>query len=483
MASEGLSTLRSLSQSVSSEQVTAQRRSVQNSDDIDHYRFFLPCHYFDYAAGTSTGGYVPDYTRFFMKLTLFRLISIMLSRFRMSVDDCISEYEALGQDVFGHPRPFAKAGFLWSKYSYRALESAIEKVTRKHSKTSEFDVHYPLDEDVCKWYDSSGHIHSVNAYVVFLSIVLAIANYTGADAPYLFRTYDTEAPPSRIGSRDQTNYGQASNLPISRVARATSAAPGYFREIEIPGGNVQDVKKFMDGGFGSNNPSYDAYRDIVHKHGGMHSSCMGPFVSIGTGHSRLEMFSNKSGNPRRALTNLKSATKLPSRSFKAHVKMQDMSEYDGRKVFPYYRFDGGEILGKIPMDAWEGDKFKWLKPKRNLHPAGYKTLAQIKDATAIYLQDRHIRDEIKKCAEDLVYRRRLRTRDCSKWDRYASFSYYTCDETGCQTPRMSTADAFKEHLRSSHSYAVSNKLMNDKLERCRRVNWVYRHQDTNLLGD
>lgn len=45
---------------------------------------YLPAHYFDYVGGTSTGG----------------LISIMLGRLRMSVDDCMREYETLSETIF-----------------------------------------------------------------------------------------------------------------------------------------------------------------------------------------------------------------------------------------------------------------------------------------------------------------------------------------------------------------------------------------------
>ncbi|KAF8537718.1 hypothetical protein BDD12DRAFT_717299, partial [Trichophaea hybrida] len=48
----------------------------------------LPCHYFDYVFGSSTGG----------------LSAIMLGRLRMSVDDCLTEYNTLGSQVFGKPR-------------------------------------------------------------------------------------------------------------------------------------------------------------------------------------------------------------------------------------------------------------------------------------------------------------------------------------------------------------------------------------------
>ncbi|OCK74100.1 hypothetical protein K432DRAFT_247363, partial [Lepidopterella palustris CBS 459.81] len=51
---------------------------------------YLPCHYFDYIGGTSTGGQV----------LLSGILSIMLGRLRMSVDDAIEAYEKFAEDIF-----------------------------------------------------------------------------------------------------------------------------------------------------------------------------------------------------------------------------------------------------------------------------------------------------------------------------------------------------------------------------------------------
>ncbi|KAF8853923.1 FabD/lysophospholipase-like protein, partial [Acephala macrosclerotiorum] len=45
---------------------------------------FLPCHYFDYIGGTSTGG----------------LNAIMLGRLRMSVEECLDQYPRMAENVF-----------------------------------------------------------------------------------------------------------------------------------------------------------------------------------------------------------------------------------------------------------------------------------------------------------------------------------------------------------------------------------------------
>lgn len=103
---------------------------------------FLPCHYFDYMAGTSTGG----------------LISIMLGRLRMNVDDCIEEYETLGGKVFGksrwlHIRSIPPFWLPREKYNHKTLESVIQSlVDRRIPKIGRFPGGkiFAFDENRCR---------------------------------------------------------------------------------------------------------------------------------------------------------------------------------------------------------------------------------------------------------------------------------------------------------------------------------------------
>jgi len=75
----------------------------------------------------------------------------MLSRFRMTVNDCITEYKKLGGKVFAHPRPLAKGGVLWHKFSAANLHNAIQEVTNRHCFHEKgFGAKFPSDPDFCR---------------------------------------------------------------------------------------------------------------------------------------------------------------------------------------------------------------------------------------------------------------------------------------------------------------------------------------------
>ena len=97
-----------------------------------------PCDVFDLIVGTSTGG----------------LIAIMLGRLHMTIDECIEQYEILGQKVFGktqwagHTGKFAKGMLNKPFYDIDALQAAIKTVLNMHG----IDLQEDFKEDVplCK---------------------------------------------------------------------------------------------------------------------------------------------------------------------------------------------------------------------------------------------------------------------------------------------------------------------------------------------
>lgn len=265
-------------------------------------------------------------------------------------------------------------------------------------------------------------------------------------------------------------------LTIWEVARATSAAPGYFPPIRIKTGHGSEVITFKDGGFGSNNPSEEAYQDILDKHGG--SMHMGPFISIGTGITPLDMFGKRSDNLSTFIANIKTTIKLPSRTLRAHGNMVRHANRDNEERFPYFRFDGGHDLGEVDLGEWETHRLTRVTGKDK--SSGRKTLKKIETAVAVYLHDREVQKDLMECAKLLVNRRRLRARDASNWDRYASYSHYECDLKGCQKRLVNTAHDFKEHLRRDHKFRLVDPVIDKKILECRRVRWLYRSNDTTL---
>lgn len=86
----------------------------QNFDEDE----LLPCHYFDYMYGTSTGG----------------LISVMLARLRMTVPQCLEIYRRVGHELFGHRRNVLP---LATKYHHKPLEKAVQEIVAQYCKQHE----------------------------------------------------------------------------------------------------------------------------------------------------------------------------------------------------------------------------------------------------------------------------------------------------------------------------------------------------------
>ena len=115
---------------------------------------YLPAHYFDYLAGTSTGGSVNCLSFIISLLTVPRLIAIMLGRLHMTVDECLATYEKSAERVFGHPRRFHIRKPPWiprDKYNHEPLERVIKEiVTQRNPSGSGSTPFRQPNESMCR---------------------------------------------------------------------------------------------------------------------------------------------------------------------------------------------------------------------------------------------------------------------------------------------------------------------------------------------
>ncbi|KAL9127322.1 MAG: hypothetical protein Q9217_003784 [Psora testacea] len=466
---------------------------------------WLPCHYFDYMAGTSTGG----------------LISIMLGRLRMNIDDCITEYENLGDRVFARSRLFHLRSPLWlprEKYNHKVLEEVVQGVVNDRvPKVGTFPggKTFAFDENRCR------------------VVVVAYQQQTNkqVEDPYLFRTYKNLRKGATAKERlVDRNPGPAHDIPIWQVARATSAAPTYFKEVKIEG------RLYLDGGFGANNPCVEIYEE-VRKMNNNHERCAGIIISIGTGKNNESRFPKHEGfkdylkaGLGKFLSYENFARKWASDSEEAHKDMIK-AWINTKQTFKYHRFNVEQGLDCMKLDEWrtrgslrvgigrcigkmracwpKGRKGSmtanaapntektyehvfakhhardssdravgqtapavcvipdcnpripaWFQPRNN-------TLETIRQHTSAYLARPDVQLWIAECARTLVNGRRGRARsDPQRWERACFGAWYQCKAADCPRGEKEYYDryALSKHLLAKHSERFSKKTEGDRKE-------------------
>ncbi|CAM1509520.1 Fc.00g032590.m01.CDS01 [Cosmosporella sp. VM-42] len=194
-----------------------------------------PCEVFDLIGGTSTGG----------------LITILLGRLEIGVDDCITLYKALMGSVFGQKTHFNRVklttGKVQNMFNQEPLKEAVENVLRSKG--------IPVDQ----LYDD-GQERTSRTFVVAR------------------RMESTKA----VVIRDYTEPGETNDdkLTIVEAALATSAASTFFPPVEVRG------KRYVDGALGTSNPTplvWQAAQDIWANYDGQILEKVKCFISIGTG--------------------------------------------------------------------------------------------------------------------------------------------------------------------------------------------------------
>ena len=235
-----------------------------------------------------------------------------------------------------------------------------------------------------------------------------------SDQIHVFRSYfhprldsSSRHPAERARVR---NAGDDSNTYIWQAARATSAAPHYFKEIDI--GSAQ----FMDGGIEANNPSDVALSEVKEMH--VHDrtlegsrtgnvprlhQCLstdngvGVLVSVGTGAGGPRTIFSDGNFIHKAIKILGRALKVLTDPEPTHRHVEQLAYGTG---LPYYRLNVETGLEKVRMD-----ECRIVKTKDGVHNLN---LEGIRKATDAYLRREDVETRLTRCAERLVNQRRNR---------------------------------------------------------------------------
>lgn len=239
----------------------------------------------------------------------------------------------------------------------------------------------------------------------------------------------------------QRNPGPAHALPIWQVARATTAATGYFRPMTI--GDID----FVDGALGCNNPSKEAYNEVVQMHNG-NRDAVRLLVSIGTGQSEVTRIGR--GRVGRMLQAGKAAVGVLTGTEETHRLMTDIAAErteiameTGHEALTYRRFNVPKALGvgQMRMDVWNDSVRRQIESRTDeyLNSAAHKGQPT---------ED----DKLKELAVMLVKARRARAKT-RRWPISTSQVRYRCTIEKCDNGQKvrNTFDELWNHIATEHS--------------------------------
>ncbi|KAJ8114816.1 hypothetical protein OPT61_g3396 [Boeremia exigua] len=376
---------------------------------------FLPCHYFDLICGSSTGS----------------LIAIMLCRFRMTVKDCLQEYERMSHTIFGNPRWVSQRNIFivpWPKYSAKAMEQAFKEVTERRGERpqTERDVSPP----------STFKTRHGTCSMFATTLRRKESKEVDTQTFYLLRSY-IHKERKHIPRRPwKINFTSEGDMEIWRIARAATAAPFYFRELKVKSDSNEKIY-YSDGGFGhTNNPTQEGIRELETLHRRLEGNevvygSIGVIVSIGTARA-----DGKPGG-RSAFKRTKEAYNIATNP--KHVA--EAVQYDDRPNC--WRFNDEQGLD-MELDDWKPNKFA--------SNPGHKSIDLMRNGFNNWLvSDWKNIEMLEACARELVTQRRRRTGNSSKWERFATAVEFYCLSGECHNSSFKSRDDYTAHFDSTHA--------------------------------
>ena len=219
-------------------------------------------------------------------------------------------------------------------------------------------------------------------------------------------------------------------------------------------GEGLDRRNLLDGGFGANNPSVQADREV--RSVTRSANAVSFLFSLGSewGSSRPLQNLYRRQNRLQDILNL-----LNKRSTDdgTHRQLQSMSKSFNTE---YYRLVvRPRAPGEIKFDEWQGKR-------------GEGTLKLIRDTVAGYLASEDVKAEINKAARSLVAIRRARAKDpnSDRWERFCYGVEYVCKVALCKDSEHVFKERLnlRQHLEELHGYPATSNNSSSLLDKGRR---------------
>jgi hypothetical protein len=250
----------------------------------------------------------------------------------------------------------------------------------------------------------------------------------------MFRSY--QHFPFQNSNLIELNPGPAQNVPTCRAARATSAAPTYFTEVEI------GEATFVDGGFGAaNSPTQYVFQE-VRQMSGNNEHAIAMTVSIGTGQPRDGLNINGHQFLSKLGAYLRWTTHVITDSEVTHRAM-DLFHSTSARQGKYHRLNVDSGLEDVKLGEW---KEAW-----SATGVQCVTLDKIGEATRDYLNKPEVQSRLRVIAEILVESRRARS-ESPEWINFATGYQYHCTIDDCldRNTRHVTVGGLKQHIITGH---------------------------------
>ncbi|KAG8738520.1 hypothetical protein FRC10_006766 [Ceratobasidium sp. 414] len=256
----------------------------------------------------------------------------MLGRLRMSVDQAITAYVQLAGDIFSETK------LLWKEGTYKAsnLERAIKIIVGRYGVPAtepaalESRERDQRDEDVGSDVRMLENRDDTSRGRVFVCSLMA----ENAASSTRFRTYPTTANP-------------AANCYIWEAARATTAAPKFFKAAWV----LEDSgirMRYVDGGLRCNNPTHELLHEAANLFQDHRVACI---LSIGTGKRGKIELPDTGVAPKLQLA--KVVKMLQKITLDCEQTHQELSERFYNRPGTYFRFNVDHGLEAVGLAEWE----------------------------------------------------------------------------------------------------------------------------------